>query len=132
MKTATGLSLIAVGAILTFALTAQPSFINLHVVGWVLMLTGAVGVAVPRAQHGRLRRRTVWRGARPMQAIEIEETDTERKFSPLLAPEGIDSRFGDSKSPLQRPAGPVLPDSTTKQLSEHDRRAQVENQDVRR
>jgi hypothetical protein len=119
MKTATGLALIAVGAILTFALTAQPSFLNLHVVGWVLMLTGAVGIAVPRAQHGRLRRRTVWRGTRPMHEIEIEETDTERKFSSLLAPEGIDSGLL-TRDP---PGVPVPPEMATRQPSEHDQQA---------
>ena len=37
------LILIAVGAILTFAVTNEPSGINIDVVGWILMIVGAVG-----------------------------------------------------------------------------------------
>ena len=41
---------VAIGAILAFAVTAQPSFFSFHVAGWVLMLTGAGGrgSAAPR------------------------------------------------------------------------------------
>ena len=40
MRTATGLALVAIGAILAFAVTASPSFLNLQVAGWILILTG--------------------------------------------------------------------------------------------
>ncbi|HEY2950174.1 MAG TPA: DUF6458 family protein [Micromonosporaceae bacterium] len=39
-----GIFLIVVGAILTFALDATVSGINLDVVGWILMLAGAAGL----------------------------------------------------------------------------------------
>lgn len=44
--TGTGLVLIAVGAILAFAVTATVGFLDLQAVGWILMVVGIVGVAV--------------------------------------------------------------------------------------
>jgi hypothetical protein len=64
MKTATGLALIAIGAILTFAVTAHPSFLNLQVAGVVIILTGVAGLFLPKPSHGWLRRRTVLRRGR--------------------------------------------------------------------
>ncbi|HEY7431579.1 MAG TPA: hypothetical protein VH641_12730 [Streptosporangiaceae bacterium] len=73
MRTATGLTLVAIGAILAIAVTAQPSFINLHVAGFVIALTGVAGLLVPRRTYGWLRRRvTVRRGARG-QTARVEE-----------------------------------------------------------
>jgi hypothetical protein len=40
MKTATGLVLLAIGAILTFAVRDSPPGLNIHSAGWVIMLTG--------------------------------------------------------------------------------------------
>jgi hypothetical protein len=40
MGTGTGITLIAIGAILRFAVAAGPHGLNLHVVGVVLMLAG--------------------------------------------------------------------------------------------
>lgn len=39
-----GIFLIAVGAILTFAVNATPSAVNVDAVGWILMGVGLVGV----------------------------------------------------------------------------------------
>ena len=69
MRTATGLALIAIGAILAFAVTTSPSFLNLQVVGWILILTGVAGLVVPRRGYGWLRRRVVVRRPRG-QAVE--------------------------------------------------------------
>jgi hypothetical protein len=41
-----GLFLLALGAILVFAVNATVSGLDLHVIGWVLMATGAAGLAV--------------------------------------------------------------------------------------
>ena len=71
MRTATGLTLVAVGAILAIAITAQPSFINLHVAGFVIALTGVAGLLVPRRGYGWLRRRVTVR--RRGQVAQIEE-----------------------------------------------------------
>jgi hypothetical protein len=64
MRTATGLALIAIGAILAFAVTTSPSFLNLQVVGWILILTGVAGLVVPRRGAAWLRRRVVVRRPR--------------------------------------------------------------------
>jgi hypothetical protein len=39
-----GIFLIAVGAVLTFAVHANASGVNIHTVGWILMGVGAAGV----------------------------------------------------------------------------------------
>ena len=62
MKTATGLALLAVGAILTFAVKAAIPGVNLQVAGLIIMLTGAAGLFVPARAPGWLRRRIVLRG----------------------------------------------------------------------
>jgi hypothetical protein len=61
MKTATGLTLIAVGAVLAFAVRGHPSFLNIQIVGWILMVLGAIGMAIPRSGYGWLRRQVVTR-----------------------------------------------------------------------
>ena len=38
------LFLIAVGAILTFAVHATVSGVNIHTIGWILMIVGIVGI----------------------------------------------------------------------------------------
>ena len=50
--------LIAVGAILAFAVDAQVSGIDINVVGWVLMVVGLVGLAIT-VWYLNSRRRTV-------------------------------------------------------------------------
>jgi hypothetical protein len=49
MKTATSLTLVAVGAIMAFAITAHISWLNLQVTGWVLILTGVTGAIITRS-----------------------------------------------------------------------------------
>ena len=61
MKTANGLMLVALGAILAFAVRGHPSFLNIQVAGWVIMLTGVAGMVLPRRGYGWLRRRMVLR-----------------------------------------------------------------------
>jgi hypothetical protein len=56
MKTASGLTFVAVGAILAFAVTAHPSFFNIQVAGWVVMLIGLAGIFAPRKGAGWRRR----------------------------------------------------------------------------
>lgn len=73
MRTATGLTLVAIGAILAIAITAQPSFINLHVAGFVIALTGVAGLLVPRRGYGWLRRRVTVRRGRNQQVAQVEE-----------------------------------------------------------
>ena len=69
MKTASGLTLAAVGAILAFAVTAHPSFFNIQVAGWVIMLIGIAGIFVPRKSAGWRRRLvTSWAPDAPVRS----------------------------------------------------------------
>jgi Domain of unknown function (DUF6458) len=56
MKTATSLTLVAVGAIIAFAITAHISFLNLQVTGWIFILTGVAGAIITRSSRLRLHR----------------------------------------------------------------------------
>jgi Domain of unknown function (DUF6458) len=66
MRLGTAIVLLALGAILTFALRADVSGIDLQVVGWILMIVGALGIVLevavwgprspPRHAHRGLRR----------------------------------------------------------------------------
>lgn len=69
MKTATGLALVAVGAILAFAVTGHPGWLNVQAAGWVLMLVGLAGMFIPRRGYGWLRRRMVVRRPAPRRAV---------------------------------------------------------------
>ena len=82
MRTATGLFLIAVGAILAFAVQGHPSWLNIQVVGWVIMLTGVAGMVIPRRGYGWLRRRMVLRrgpGGRP-----VVDRVEEKRYPPYI------------------------------------------------
>jgi hypothetical protein len=57
MKIGSGLAVIAVGAILAFAVTTNTSVFNLHTAGYVLMLIGILGIALPRRSYGWIGRR---------------------------------------------------------------------------
>jgi len=76
MKTASGLSLIAFGLILAIAVTWHPAYVNIQLIGWVLVLTGIAGMAIPKRGYGWLRRRMVVRrgmAGRPV-VNRVEET----------------------------------------------------------
>ena len=62
MKTATSLTLVAVGAIIAFAITAHISFLNLQVTGWIFILTGVAGAIITRSSRLRLRRTPAAKG----------------------------------------------------------------------
>lgn len=95
MKTATALALVAVGAILAFAVTAQPSFFSFHVAGWVLMLTGAAGAVIPRRGYGWMRRKLV---LSPGNSRRKELDIRQRRYSRLLVPGGILAEAGPETS----------------------------------
>ena len=82
MRTASCLTLIAIGAIFTFAVTAHLSFLNLQIAGVVIMATGVAGLLLPRRnQPGWLRRRTIQRrGPRGRVVREVDET----RFPPYV------------------------------------------------
>ena len=61
MKTATGLTLVAIGAILAFAVSVSPPGVNINIVGWIVMLTGVAGFLIPRRASSWLRSRVLVR-----------------------------------------------------------------------
>jgi hypothetical protein len=93
MKTATSLTLVAIGAILAFAVTAQPSFFSFHVAGWVLIVIGIVGAVVPRRGYGWLRRRLVLTGTG--RRVVIDRGQRPRRL-PKMLQNGVITRQPDS------------------------------------
>jgi uncharacterized protein DUF6458 len=57
MRTGTGLTVVAIGAILAFAVTTSPSFFNIQIAGWVIMLTGVVSMVLTRRDYSQLLQR---------------------------------------------------------------------------
>jgi hypothetical protein len=73
MKTGMGLALIGIGAILAFAVTTNTSVFNLHTAGYVIMIIGILGLAIPRRGYGWVGRRLFVRQARWRPGNTIEE-----------------------------------------------------------
>ncbi|HYZ53760.1 MAG TPA: hypothetical protein VE733_09730 [Streptosporangiaceae bacterium] len=81
MKTGICLFWIAVGAILTFAVTANTSVFNLHIAGFVIMVIGIIGLATPKRGYEWLGRRTyVKRYRRALGGGRVEE----RSYPPYV------------------------------------------------
>jgi hypothetical protein len=85
MKSATALTLVAIGAVFAFAITAHPSFVNVQVLGWVLMLTGIVGLVIPRRGRGWLRRSVLVKGSPDI--TETVDADSRKPVTPLTSDE---------------------------------------------
>jgi uncharacterized protein DUF6458 len=64
------LFLIAVGAILTFALHLHVGGVNLDVIGWILMIVGALGLIVTMVIWGGRRREVVTREPAGYRRVE--------------------------------------------------------------
>jgi hypothetical protein len=73
MKTGVGLAVIAIGAILAFAVTTNTSVFNLHTAGWVLIIIGVVGIAIPRRGYGWVGRRVLMRQTRVRRGARVED-----------------------------------------------------------
>jgi uncharacterized membrane protein len=74
MTFGTSLVLIAVGAILRYAVTATVSGIDLHVVGLVLMIVGIVGLVLSLLWVG------VWSRRREVPPVEREVRDRDIRY----------------------------------------------------
>ncbi len=74
MKSGICLFWIAVGAILTFAVTANTSVFNLHVAGFVIMVIGIVGLVTPKRGYEWLGRRVYVKRYRRGNTSQVEET----------------------------------------------------------
>ena len=59
MRLGTAIVLLALGAILTFAVDVDVDGLDLRVVGWILMLVGALGIVLEVALWGPRQRRRV-------------------------------------------------------------------------
>jgi hypothetical protein len=59
MRLGTAIVLLALGAILTFAVEFDISGLDIRVVGWILMIVGALGIVLELAIWAPRRRRTV-------------------------------------------------------------------------
>jgi hypothetical protein len=109
MKTATGLFLIALGAVLAFAVNGHPWFINLQVVGWILMVLGAIGLAMPRRGYGWLRRQMVIKrgpDGRPVAWTRSRANTPYMMLNPAAAsPESTTAAFARAEAE----ATPVVP-----------------------
>ena len=73
MKTGVALAVIAIGAIFAFAVTTNTSVFNLHTAGWVLMIIGVIGIAIPRRGYGWVGRRVITRQTRWRPRGRVEE-----------------------------------------------------------
>jgi hypothetical protein len=73
MKTGMGLALIAIGAILAFAVNANTSTFNWNTTGWVLIIVGILGLAIPRRGYGWVGRRLFVRQARVRRGNRVED-----------------------------------------------------------
>jgi hypothetical protein len=82
MRTGVGLLVIAVGAILAFAVTANTSVFNLHIAGWVLMLIGLIGMLLPQRTYGWVGRRLLVKRTR--QWPGDDETVEKRNIPPYV------------------------------------------------
>ena len=69
--------LIAVGAILAFAVHVQTGFLDLSVVGWILIVAGVIGLIATLMIWGR-RRTTVTRTPVAERGRVVEERRVER------------------------------------------------------
>ncbi len=77
MRLGTAIVLLALGAILTFALRVDVSGVDLQVVGWILMIAGALGVVLELAIWGPRQRRVTQTDAyagTPVRRSTTEET----------------------------------------------------------
>jgi hypothetical protein len=78
MRLGTGIFLLALGAVLAFAVHVSVSGIDLQVVGWILIAAGARGVLVELAVWAPRRRRADARGlvadGAPVRRTTTDET----------------------------------------------------------
>jgi hypothetical protein len=72
MRTGTGIFLITAGAILLFALkSGTPHWLNLHIVGVILILAGALGLTLPRLARAQRDGDWLRRWVRPGQPEDL-------------------------------------------------------------
>jgi hypothetical protein len=75
MRLGTAIVLLALGAILAFAVQVQVRGLDVQVVGWILMAAGALGVVLELAVWAPRRRRVVTTGDRYTSADRVPVED---------------------------------------------------------
>ena len=82
MRLGTAIVLLALGAILTFALNVDVSGIDLQVVGWILMIAGALGIVLELAIWGPRQRRVTRTDAydAPAAGAPVRRSTTEETY----------------------------------------------------
>lgn len=82
MALGTGIFLIVVGAILTFAVNASVEAVNLDVVGWICMGAGGAAILVSliaNAQRTRTTHREIHEGDQTSRTATTEAQHSERR-----------------------------------------------------
>jgi hypothetical protein len=105
-----GIFLIALGAILAYGVTVEPSWLNLDVVGWVLMLAGAT-IIVLTIWFWQQRRRRVVRTPRVEDASSIDRPGSVPPVAPVPPnpPNPPDPSEIEPRTPPVAPEPPNLP-----------------------
>jgi hypothetical protein len=116
MKTATSLTVIAVGAILAFAVTATPGFLNLQVTGWILMATGAIGLTLSRNNREWLRRTVIVRGSPEVSRTSRRRTTYRRRPARQLVSASPAPAASDVPTPRTSPEVPAAPNAPTEEI----------------
>src|SRR5688500_9833773 len=83
MRLGTAIVLLALGAILAFALRVDLSGIDLQLVGWILMIVGALGIVLELAVWGPRNRRRVTHSegyAAPAAGAPVQRTTTDETY----------------------------------------------------
>ncbi|MCW2898267.1 MAG: hypothetical protein JWO67_532 [Streptosporangiaceae bacterium] len=80
MSLGTGIFLFIVGAILAFAVNVQVSFIDLHLVGYILMAAGVIGIIIGIALITRRSRSTTTTRSAvdPVSGEQVSRRTTDR------------------------------------------------------
>lgn len=78
--------LIALGAILAFAVDANLGWLNIHVVGWVLMLVGLVGLVMTLWFWQNRRRAVVARSVRPTPVVPTQDAQVVEEYREVRRP----------------------------------------------
>jgi hypothetical protein len=95
MKTGMGLALIALGAIFAFAVTTNTSVFNLHTAGYILIVVGIAGLAIPRRGYGWVGRRLFVR----------RYEQTRGAMEDVTYPSYVNRNPGNTRVPAGLPAG---------------------------
>jgi hypothetical protein len=86
MRLGTAIVLLALGAILAFALRVDLSGIDLQLVGWILMIVGALGIVLELAVWGPRSRRRVTHSegyaapGAPAAGAPVQRTTTDETY----------------------------------------------------